>query len=65
LTSYFRHVFVIDDPAAVSGLVARLVRDDGALVWLNGVEVIRSNLPTTGTIGYSVLATGAGPRLTV
>jgi hypothetical protein len=61
LTSYFRHVFVIDDPAAVSGLVARLVRDDGALVWLNGVEVIRSNLPTTGTIGYSVLATGAGP----
>ena len=61
LTSYFRHVFVIDDPAAVSGLVARLVRDDGALVWLNGVEVIRSNLPATGTIGYSVLATGAGP----
>ncbi len=61
LTSYFRHVFVIDDPAAVSGLVARLVRDDGALVWLNGVEVIRSNLPTTGTMGYSVLATGAGP----
>ena len=61
LTSYFRHVFVIDDPVAVSGLVARLVRDDGALVWLNGVEVIRSNLPTTGTIGYSVLATGAGP----
>ena len=61
LTSYFRHVFVIDDPVAVSGLVARLVRDDGALVWLNGVEVIRSNLPTTGTMGYSVLATGAGP----
>ncbi|MFN0130876.1 MAG: Ig-like domain-containing protein, partial [Verrucomicrobiales bacterium] len=62
ITSYFRHRFFVEDPRAVSELTARLIRDDGALVWINGVEVIRSNLPATGTIAYSTLATGAGPN---
>jgi hypothetical protein len=62
LTSYFRHRFVVEDARAVTNLVVRLIRDDGALVWLNGVEVIRTNLPATGAITYSTLATGAGPN---
>jgi len=62
LTSYFRHTFAVEDPRAVTDLVARLIRDDGAVVWLNGFEVIRSNLPATGSISYHTLATGAGPN---
>lgn len=62
ITSYFRHRFFVEDPKAVSELTVRLIRDDGALVWINGVEVIRSNLPATGAIAYSTLATGAGPN---
>ena len=59
VTSYFRTAFIVEDPKAVTELVARLIRDDGAAVYLNGVEVIRSNLPA-GTLAYSTLATGAG-----
>ena len=35
-----------------------LLRDDGAVVYLNGVEVMRSNLPT-GVVSYTTLATSA------
>ncbi len=59
LTSYFRTSFTVEDPAAVTSLVGRLVRDDGAAVYLNGTEVYRSNLPA-GALSYSTLATGAG-----
>ncbi|MEZ5022171.1 MAG: T9SS type A sorting domain-containing protein [Chitinophagales bacterium] len=33
----------------------RLKRDDGAVIYLNGVEIARTNMPT-GTISYSTLA---------
>ena len=49
ITSYFRHSFNIANPVAFNSLKLRLVRDDGAVVYLNGVELIRSNMPT-GTI---------------
>ncbi|MFN0127998.1 MAG: lamin tail domain-containing protein, partial [Verrucomicrobiales bacterium] len=42
ITTYFRHVFQVADPSAVTGLVARLKRDDGAIVYLNGQEIFRS-----------------------
>jgi hypothetical protein len=57
ITTYFRQAFNIADPAAVSALAMRLIRDDGAVVYLNGVEVYRNNLPT-GTIAYNTLASG-------
>ena len=47
MTAYFRHAFKVDD-AAVSGgdpLVLSLHRDDGAVVYLNGREIMRSNMP--------------------
>lgn len=46
ITTYFRHSFVVENLAAVSALVLRLLRDDGAIVYLNGAEVFRSNMPT-------------------
>ena len=57
-TTYFRRVFEASDVWAVSNLVLRLLRDDGAAVYLNGVEVHRSNLPS-GPLSYSTLASVA------
>ncbi|NQU22560.1 MAG: CotH kinase family protein, partial [Candidatus Nealsonbacteria bacterium] len=36
VTTYFRHTFHVDDPAEFSGLTFKLLRDDGAVVYLNG-----------------------------
>ncbi len=54
-TTYFRASFTVADVTAVQSLVAQLRRDDGAVVYLNGVEVVRSNLPA-GTITYATRA---------
>ena len=43
------------DPAAFSSVLARLIRDDGAVVYVNGVEVGRDNMPA-GPIGFSTPA---------
>ena len=51
ITSYFRRAFSVTNPAAFNSLTLRLLRDDGAVVYLNGVEVWRTNMPT-GTVGY-------------
>ncbi len=45
MTTYFRRKFEVVDVAAVSALNLQLMRDDGAIVYLNGVEVWRSNMP--------------------
>lgn len=42
---YFRRSFTIDDPAQIQSLRVSLLRDDGARVFINGVEVVRDNLP--------------------
>ncbi len=55
ITTYFRRTFTIADPAAVGGLTLRTLRDDGAVVYLNGTEVWRSNMPS-GAIASSTLA---------
>lgn len=54
-TTYFRHEFQVPNPAAVPYLVLRLLDDDGSVVYLNGVEVVRNNM-TNGTIDYLTLA---------
>lgn len=58
ITYYFRKTFNVANPSTVVGLTLRVLRDDGAVVYLNGVEVWRSNLPT-GTISSTTLATTA------
>ncbi|MFM1768145.1 MAG: hypothetical protein RJA22_674 [Verrucomicrobiota bacterium] len=55
ITTYFRRPFVVADPQTVTGLVVRLLRDDGAVVYLNGIEILRSNMPT-GPVGYLTVA---------
>lgn len=57
-TTYFRRRFLVPSPEAVGGLSARLQRDDGAVVYLNGVEVWRDNLPA-GVITNATPASSA------
>lgn len=47
MTTYFRHHFTVADPALYYGLTIRAVLDDGAIIYLNGEEVARRNLPTS------------------
>lgn len=58
VTTYFRHTFQVADPKALSTLTLRLERDDGAIVYLNGTEVFRSNMPA-GTVSATTLASSA------
>src|SRR5262245_35875238 len=56
VTTYFRHAFTLDEPDDVVRLRLRLLRDDGAVVYLNGVEVARSNLLSFLTVEADTLA---------
>ena len=46
ITSYFRHTFNVVDPSIYTGLTLRLLVDDGAVVYLNGEELLRQNMPS-------------------
>src|SRR5688500_14872608 len=50
-TAYLRHTFTLTNPAAITSLTVQLVADDGALVFLNGRELTRKNLPL-GTVTH-------------
>jgi hypothetical protein len=58
VTTYFRRTFTAN-PSALNAVTLQLKRDDGAVVYLNGAEIARSNMPG-GTIGSTTLATDAG-----
>src|SRR4051812_15940218 len=55
ITTYFRHHFEVADPASITNLMVRLLRDDGGVVYLNGQEIFRSNM-TDEEIDYRTLA---------
>lgn len=55
-TTYFRKVFEIQNLAEYSGEISiNLKRDDGAIVYLNGIELFRTNMPN-GTIDFETYA---------
>ncbi len=55
MTCYFRTTFELGEP--VSAALLKLIRDDGAILYLNGQEVLRSNLPE-GEIDATTPASG-------
>jgi lysophospholipase L1-like esterase len=61
ITTYFRHWFDSPINTAITNLNLRLSRVDGAVVWLNGEEIFRTNMPA-GPIVYSNLATRVNAR---
>jgi Immunoglobulin domain len=54
-TCYFRGAFALTNSAAVTELKLRVLRDDGVIVYLNGTEVFRDNLPE-GSITFTNFA---------
>ncbi len=55
LCYYFRKTINVTNPTANNGLKISILRDDGAVVYINGNEVARSNMPQ-GTINYNTTA---------
>ena len=55
ITTYFRDSFVVPGDVIFTNLNFRLSRVDGAVVWLNGQEAFRTNMPT-GPITYTTPA---------
>ncbi len=60
VTTYFRKSFSINNPLDYTAIKLELIRDDAAIVYINGVEVYRNNLPT-GTINFNTFASDNAP----
>jgi hypothetical protein len=58
ITTYFRHTFDVAEPLVYDRLTLRVARDDGVVLYLNGVEVLRTNL-TNATVSYTTPALAA------
>ena len=58
ITSYFRKTVNVPDATLYQHLRFALKRDDGAVVYLNGAELFRSNMPL-GSISYETQASSA------
>ncbi|HVE59590.1 MAG TPA: fibronectin type III domain-containing protein [Pyrinomonadaceae bacterium] len=58
ITTYFRKSFNVANPADFNNLTLDILRDDGAVVYLNGTEIYRNNMPA-GAVGYQTLASTA------
>jgi hypothetical protein len=59
VTTYFRRTFDVQSVAGLRNLTVNVLRDDGVVVYLNGTEIFRSNMPEGATITSSTLATTA------
>lgn len=55
ITAYFRTTMTIDSVADLSAIDLEVFRDDGVVVYVNGVEVGRNNMPA-GTIAPNTFA---------
>ena len=56
--SFFRRAFTLANPTQFPTLRLEVLRDDGVIVYLNGHEVFRDNLPP-GPVSYSTQANDA------
>jgi len=57
-TTYFRKTFTVASVASYTAYTINLRRDDGIIVYFNGVEVYRNNMPA-GAVSYSTVASTA------
>ncbi len=59
VTTYFRRHFVVEDPSRVESLSINLLQDDGAIVYINGEEVLRTNMPQGAVYNTNYASTAA------
>lgn len=57
-TVYLRKTFTVPNAATVTQLELTMAIDDGVVVWLNGIEIGRTNSPT-GEVPFNAVATAA------
>lgn len=55
ITTYFRRAFSVTDASQFNQLNLSVLRDDGVVVYLNGTEIYRNNMPA-GVINANTLA---------
>jgi hypothetical protein len=60
VTTYFRKAFNVADPNAIFSMAARILRDDGMAVYLNGVEILRNNLAPGAVFNTLAVAAVSG-----
>ncbi len=58
ISYYFRKSINIPDVAIFKSFIFEMYRDDGVVIYVNGIEIYRNNMPS-GTIGYTTLASSA------
>ena len=58
ITTYFRHSFTAINPADNNQVTLNLLRDDGAVIYLNGVELFRDNMPAGDVTADTTAAAG-------
>jgi VCBS repeat-containing protein len=56
ITTYFRHAFDLENPAFVQSLNVLASYDDGAVVYINGIEVARSSNMPSGVVTFQTPA---------
>ena len=57
VTTYFRRSFQLDSTCGIISLSIDILRDDGAVIYINGTEVARDNMDA-GTVTYSTWSAG-------
>lgn len=63
-TAYFRKEFEVSKASGAATLDFSMVCDDGVIVYLNGREIYRENMPG-GTVTYADLASGGASETTI
>jgi hypothetical protein len=58
LSAQFRSSFTVADPGTILTAQLSVIADDGVVVYLNGTEIARANMPV-GTLGQNSYATAA------
>ncbi|MDB6038465.1 MAG: hypothetical protein JWM99_2306, partial [Verrucomicrobiales bacterium] len=60
ITYYFRGTFNVSGVAQINSLNLSLLRDDGAVIYLNGQEAARDNMPEGSVTSSTVASTAVG-----
>lgn len=61
---YFRKEFTITDPSSIEEIQCAVLCDDGAVVYINGNEIQRINMPQNEEITHETLASASGDEST-
>lgn len=60
ITTYFRKKITLTDASVYNGFDMRVLRDDGVVVYVNGNEVLRNNMPTGAITSKTTALAGLG-----